>query len=325
MKKLLLLLVIACVSLASCTETLDLNNPNDIKKKFDFSEVDIENIQGLQEEEKFSTPESTVFTGTIDDCAWIGVFDSQSGSLKCQYTDKDHPTSYFAYGEEYKYGVGEVLDAYCQNNKLLFVMRYADSGYEHSFRTDLISATGNSHCRYIIDEKSSYSSVSITKWTDGSIYIILGEKGIIYDVDNDVILSSAIGTYGKIGNDIYHNLIISPENGLHFWKVELFGRFGPDCGTRSDFNPDMDPEGHGEDLVIYEHKCTYDTTSGTTTYMWIYEYISVEPSPRYSFEYKIRTNDHILLLTTQIEYDGTVTTKTVDIRVENDELKVDIQ
>ena len=59
--------------------------------------------------------------------------------------------------------------------------------------------------------------------------------------------------------------------------------------------------------------------------MWIYEYISVEPSPRYSFEYKIRTNDHILLLTTQTEYDGTVTTKTVDIRVENDELKVDIQ
>ncbi|MDE6069391.1 MAG: hypothetical protein K2F92_00715 [Alistipes sp.] len=330
MKKLLLLLVIACVSLASCTETLDLNNPNDIKKKFDFSEVDIENIQGLQEEEKFSTPESTVFTGTIDDCAWIGVFDSQSGSLQCQYTDVDHPTSYFAYGEEYRYGVGAVLDAYFERNKLIIVIKYTDPQYNNSGRAvlssrkDLISVSGDSHCRYILDEKSGYSAVSITKWTDRSIYIILGENGIIYDFDNDVILSSAIGTYGKIENDIYHNLIISPSNGLHFWEVELLCRFGPDYGSKGIRN---EFEIHAEDLVIYERKCTYNTISHTTKYMWIYEPISVDSSktPRYSFEYKIRTNDHILLLTTQTEYDGTITTKTVDIRVENDELKVDIK
>ena len=225
-----------------------------------------------------------------------------------------------------------MLDAYFESNKLIIVIEYADSQYNNSGRAalssrkDLISATGDSHCRYVLDEKSSYSSVSITKWTDSSIYIILGEKGIIYDVDNDVILSSAIGTYGKIENDIYHNLIISPENGLHFWKVELFGRFGPDYGSRSDFNHE-DPEVHGEDLVISECQCTYDTISLTTKYMWIYELISVDTSekPRYSFEYKIRTNDHILILTTQTEYDGTVTMKTVDIRVENDELKIDIQ
>lgn len=327
MKKLIALLAVVCMSLVSCSETLDEDGLNGIQKKFDFSDVDIENIQGLQEEEKFSTPESTVFTGTIDDCAWIGVFDSESGSLKCQYTDEDHPVSYFAYGEEYKYEVGEVLDAYFESNKLLLMIKYADSQYNNSGRAalssrkDLISVSGDSHCRYVIDEKSSYSSVSITKWTDSSIYIILGEKGIIYDVDNDVILSCAIGTAGRITNDIYHNLIISPSNVLHFWEVELFGRFGPDYGSRSGW------ETHGEDLVISECQCTYDTISWEMKYVWIYEPISVDSSDtsRYSFEYKTRTDAHIVFVATQTKYDGTITQKTVDIRVENDELIVDIQ
>ena len=49
MKKLIALLAVACVSLASCSDTSDADNLNDIKKKFDFSDVDIKNIQGLHD------------------------------------------------------------------------------------------------------------------------------------------------------------------------------------------------------------------------------------------------------------------------------------
>lgn len=322
MKKLIALLAVACVGFTSCSETLSAEDKRmeEIQKKFDFSDVDIENIQGLREEDKFSTSDLTVFTGTIDDCAWIGVFDSESGSLKCQYTDVDHPTSYFAYGEEYKYGIGKIVSMYLENNHIVFVIRYADPQYENIGWLDLIVVDGDKQYRYVIDEKSK-AAASIMKWTDSSIYII-GGKGFIYDLYNNEILCCVIGTSGRIENDIYHNLIISPTNALHFWKVELINRFGPDLGTRSRVG-----ETHGEDLMISECLCTYDTISWTTEYMWIYEPNPVDASqiPRYSGEYKIRTDDHIVFVATQIEYDGTVTTKTVDIRVENDELIVDIQ
>lgn len=323
MKRFLLLL--AAVGLVSCTETLDEGGPNEIQKRFDFSEVDMDNLQGIREERNFNMPGLTVFTGTSNDCVWIGVFDSESGSLKCQYTDEDHPTSYYAYGEEYKYGIGQVVGIYLENKKIVLVIRYSDPQYKNIDRVDLIVADDNKQDRYVIDEKSEVSSASIVKWTSGSIYIVFGEKGIIYDADNDVFLSRAIGTLGRIENDIYHNLIISPENRLHFWKV--VNRLGPVTGSKRGFNPDMDPEVHGEDLIIGEYQCTYDAISCTTKYMWIYEPIdeNLSEKPRYSFEYKIRTNDHIVFVVTQTEYDGTITTKTVDIRVENDELKVDIQ
>lgn len=323
MKKLIALMLLTVgMNFMSCSknETLDLNNPNDIKKKFDFSEVDTSNLQGIHIEDRFNLPELTVVSGALGDCLWVGLFDTESGSLKCQYTDVDHPTSYFAYGEEYKYGVGYICQIYFENNHVVFVIRYSDPQYDNIGRFDLIDVDGDKQYRHVIDEKSANGS-SIMKWTNGSIYITLGDKGIIYDVDNNVILSRAIGTSGRIENDIYHNRIISPTNELHFWNVELFNRLGPDLGTKSRF------ETHGEDLVIDECQCTYDNITNATKYMFVFSPDTGDSSepPRYSTEYKTRTDDHIVFVATQTEYDGTITTKTVDIRVENDELIVDIQ
>lgn len=326
MKRLLLLLAVACVGLTSCSETLSAEDKKleEIQKKFDFSEVDIENIQDIREETKFSTSDLTVFTGTIDDCAWIGVFDSQSGSLKCQYTDVDHPTSYFAYGEEYKYGVGEVLDAYFQNNKLLIVMRYADSGYRYSFRTDLVAITENGQNRHIIDKKFSLKTIERTKLNSNIICILLGESTyfpdgdtitVMYDLTKDSVICSirnsrnnafACFIYYKIMFDKEgladhpYNIILSPSNPLHLWDIMISGR-----------------------LVIAEWQCTYDTATATEQYKNIFDY---DPSDcRYSIEYQTRTDDHISVVVTQTQYDGTVTTKTVDVRVVDDELKVEIQ
>ena len=321
MKRLFLLLAAACIGLTSCSETLSAEDQKleEIKKKFDFSDVDIESIQGLQEETKFSTSDLTVFTGTIDDCAWVGVFDSQSGSLQCQYTDVDHPVSYSAYGEEHKYKVGDVLSTYFENKQLTVVMRYAESQYDDynntrakvDSRTDLISVTGDSHYRHIIDEKSSCSSSSIMKWANRSIYILLKDsnKGVIYDADNNIILCRAIGNSGYIENDNDHNLIISQTNVLHFWKLFF-------CSYDSSIA-----------LRIEEFQCTYDTISSAEKFVKIFDLIQDDSSkaPRFSHEYKIRTDNHITAVFTKTDYDGTVTTKTVDIRVENDELKVDIQ
>lgn len=321
MKRLLLLLAVACVGFVSCSETLNTDNPNEgpsqleeLQKRFDFSEVDTDNLRDIHEESRFNTDDLTVITGVSnDDCLWLGVFDSQSGSLKCQYTDEDHPAPYFAYGEEHKYEVGKIIGAYLDNDKLVVVIQYAEVQYENLVRSDLVSITEDSHYRYILDEKSRYISVSsIMKWTDSSIYILLngtdtGEKGIIYDVEDNIILSCAIDFWGIIKDD-YHNsnLIVSPSNALHFWRLSF-------CLPSGDLA-----------VSIVEYQCTYDTISSTRKNVTIYDQI-LGNNNRYSHEYEIRTNDHILAIFTQLEYDGTATTKSVDIRVEDDELKVDIQ
>ncbi len=123
MKKLIALLAITCICLASCSDTFDSGG----LKNFDFSDVDTDNLQGIREISEFDFPNLTVFTGVLNDCFWIGVFDSQSGSLKCQYTDEDHPTSYYAgYGEECKYDVGVLSGFYFEKNKAVLIEQYPD-------------------------------------------------------------------------------------------------------------------------------------------------------------------------------------------------------
>lgn len=329
MKRLFLLFAISCVGLASCSDsaTLDVNDPDGLKKRFDFSEVDTDNIQSIREENNFNIPDVTVLTGVLNDCLWVGLFDTESGSLKCQYTDEDHPISYFAYGEEYKYGIGQVLDAYFDNNKLLIVIKYAYPGYAYSFRIDFISITGDGQYRNIIDEKFTPESVERAKLSSNIICILLGEDTLfefgdtitfMYDVSNDSIVCSirekrSFNDY-RLGCNIFYkieydnkglpynpyNIFLSPENPLHIWSIILQAR-----------------------STIIECECTSNTVTTTEQYKNIFDY---NPSDcRYSYEYTTRTYDHVAAVITQTEYDGTITTKTVDIRVENDELKVEIQ
>ena len=322
MKRLLLLLAIACVGLASCSETLSAEDKKleEIQKKFDFSEVDIENIQDIREETNFSTSDLTVFTGTIDDCAWIGVFDSQSGSLKCQYTDVDHPTSYFAYGEEYKYNVAQILGVYFGGNKIVMVIQYVASENQ-TYRSDLIATDGNKSYRYVIDEDFQFKSASMMKWTNRAACIVLGGFGnsiIIYDIDNDLVMCHLDNDAWGIGSYFYYlinyktdaqytryALIISKTNLLHFWTIYL----------------------DATQLAIEAFQCTYNSAVMINEKIQFFDPYTGDSSktPRYSVEYQTRTDDYISAIVTQTEYDGTVTTKTVDIRLIDDDLKVEVQ
>lgn len=92
---------------------------------------------------------------------------------------------------------------------------------------------------------------------------------------------------------------------LYFWDVCLYGRL----------------------VTITAFQCTYDSVVSTEEKIKLFDPYTgdSEKAPRYSFEYLTRTDDHISAVVTQTEYDGIITTKTVDIRVENDELKVEIK
>lgn len=334
MKKLLLLLSVTCLGFASCSETLDAEEKKleEIKKKFDFSEVDVENIQGLQEEEKFSTPESTVFTGTIDDCAWIGVFDNQSGSLHCQYTDEDHPTSYFAYGEEHKYEVGEVLGAYFKDSQLIFVIQYAESKDSDEGRLDLVSVSWNdAPYRYTINEKFSIKNVDAIagiKLTTSVMCIIINDIRpitLMYDLDDknvilciqegsrDGFLYDAINQKIKDDKDIQnpYSLIFSLTNKLYFWQIYV----------------DLSLYIGAPKITIHGFQCKYNDYILTEKNIDIFEHYYGDSSkaPRYSYEYKTRADNHVNVIFTRTEYDGTITQKTVDVRVDGDELKVEVQ
>ena len=320
MKKFLLLFTAAaCVGLASCSETLSAEDKKleEIQKKFDFSEVDIENIQDIREETKFSTSDLTVFTGTIDDCAWIGVFDSQSGSLKCQYTDVDHPTSYFAYGEEYEYRAGSVLGIYFEGNDIAIAIQYPK--YESTkARLDLIAFDKNNKVSRTTIAEEIYSDTGMfrfAQWTNNTICFCDqgGYMASIYDINKNEVLcfsSNADLFYAvrtKLYPEITGDIFISNTDLLHFWHISY-----PTDNTT---------------LWIIECQCTYDAVAATKKNIKLFDTYTGDSSkaPHYSFKYQTRTDDHISAVITQTEYDGTVTTKIVDIRLENDELKIEIQ
>lgn len=317
MKRLLLLLTVCCVSLASCSdksEYSDIPNVPSNLKRFDFSEVDTDNLQGIRENPEFDLSDLTLLTGVLNDCLWVGVFDTESGSLKCQYTDVDHPTSYFEYGEEYKYGVGVLNGVYFEKNKAVFVIQYSDSDLQYrSYWLDLVVTDGNTDHRFVIDEKGKgrAPSTSIAKWADSAICIVFGEGyngNIIYDLDRDRILckiknQSVLDFHNMIYDDNFH-VMISHTDILHFWTLFF----------------------HDWRLSIAENQCTYDAIASSGETFNVFDLHDVNYYlPRYSFEYRTKTNDHISTIITQTEYNGTVMKKIVDIRLENDELKVDIQ
>ena len=128
MKRFLLLFTAAaCVGLASCSETLSEDGESkeessslleELQKRFDFSGIDTEGleIKKIYEAQyneygrplsdvlafEYTHPDLAVVVGEINKCLWLGLFDRESGELKYQYTDIEHPVSYSAYGEEYE-------------------------------------------------------------------------------------------------------------------------------------------------------------------------------------------------------------------------------
>ena len=336
MKKFLLLFTAAaCVGLASCSETLSEEDKQleEIQKKFDFSEVNTEGLEiktvyGFQDHNGpiignsltggvnpfiYSHPDLVAVIGEINKCLWLGLFDRESGKLKYQYMDIEHPISYSAYGVEYEYGVGRVLGIYFEGNDIAIAIQYPK--YESTkARLDLIAFDKNNKVSRttIAEETYCYTGmVMIDQWANNAIcFCDLVRWAIIYDIDKSEVLCYGYdekllhAVAAKLYPEIDGNIFISNTDLLHFWNIF--------CGRA---------------LSITEYQCTYDTVATTIEYVELFDTYTGDSLqvPRYSVEYQIKTDDHIFAIITQTEYDGTVTTKTVDIRLENDELKIEIQ
>lgn len=346
MKRFLLLL--AAVGLVSCSETLDAGGPNEVpsqleelQKRFDFSEVDMEGLEISEiheyKDDDFYSSDSfeyqhsdlAVVIGKTNDCFWLGLFDRESGKLKYQYTDVDHPTSYSysAYGVEYKYEykIGEIFGIYFERDNVVLAIQYFIKESDKA-RLDLIAFDENEKAlrTTIFENVSSYLSCyghlinnifAIYQWSANTIYFYPGfgmypeyaARKVIYDFKKKEILCNIFDP-----NPIYLRAscpnFTSISNPLHCWYIDICQKNYP------------------EKIFIEEHLYTYDYATIINKKIELFEPYTGDSSkaPRYSYEYKIKTEDYALVVVTQTEYDGTATTKTVEVRLENDELKVEV-
>ncbi len=343
MKRLLLLLAVACVGLASCSENLfdDLDKIpvqlEELQKRFDFSEVDTEGLQVTEilefDSDSEINPHSSVFEdvypdlvaiiGNINNCVWLGLFDRESGKLKYQYTDFDHPISYSAYGVEYDYEAGNILGIHFENNYGAIAIQYI--GEKH-IRVDIITFDQSQKTyRTTIGDNFSYINIRDQilgmRWSSHTIYLRF--LPIIFDISKNEILCNIKYIYEDNIVDFHsfagENVFVSLSNPLHFWRLSFNDRNNIELSLKDYFS--------SNDIKITEIHCSYDTITTSGKNIQLFEPYTGDSSkaPRYSYEYKTRTDDHICVVATQTEYDGTITQKTVDVRLENDELKVEIQ
>lgn len=339
MKKLFLLLTVVCAAtFTGCDADAASNSDGtpsqleELQKRFDFSEVDIEGLQ-ISEMHEFNgnfssiSPYSAIFEevytdlvaiiGKFDNYRWLGLFDRESGKLKYQYTDFDHPKSYFAYGIEYKYELGDIVGIHFEDNCGAIAIRYMNQ-QSRKGRFDLITfgQTQKTYRTIIADDIHGVDcQMRAMRWASNTIF--LGFFPIIYDISKNEILCNVDGI-------VFHEFaekkdFVSPTNPLHFWSMSYFdGEIVP-LALKDSFL--------GNSIKITELQCTYDTFKTTEKDIQLFDPYTGDPSkaPHYTREYQTRTDDHISAVVTQTTYDGTVTAKTVDIRLVGDELKVEIQ
>ncbi|MCM1216504.1 MAG: hypothetical protein NC548_18515 [Lachnospiraceae bacterium] len=307
----------------------------ELQQRFDFSEVETE---GLEIKKVYETDEPdqfdiysfqgahldlSVVIGEINNSIWLGIFDRESGKLKYQYIDVEHPISYSAYGIEYTYDIGDVVGMYYEENGIAIAIIYPEEESSNS-RLDLISfdEDGKTYRTTIVEHVSSlkllyatnFPLLTINKWSENAIIFYYEQFNvhsnfIIYDIYKQELLCNIQNfyiNYSPIDLSFRNsaNTVKSPLNPLHFWRFRS-----------------------NKELNIEEYSCSYDTFIMTNESIRLFDPYTGDSSkePLYSVEYKTQTDDHISIVVTQTEYDGTTTTKTVDARVENDELKVEIE
>ena len=329
MKRLLLLLLLAVgMTFISCSEnsTSDSNGTNEIMfqlgKKFDFSEVDTDglvvynifegdnnNIDPLY----FRYPETTIMEGYIDNHLWIGVFETPTGKLKYQYTDYDQPILY-------ETGKSEMYGIYFEDDILKNIAIRYPQNKPNTFYLDLITIEPDKIYRHTVNENALCDPLHISnhlaRWVDGMLCMYYVQNLIIFDIYNhcfkchisqydntlDSYASSSI-FWAKADLLSTPTLFITQNNLLHCFYVNIV------FGT----------------CTIREYELAFDIgTLVKEQRINIYNDIDYARD-YYYLEYKSRTDDHFSAVVTQTKYDGTVTTKAVNVRLENDELKVEIQ
>lgn len=328
MKRLLLLLAaVGCANLISCSENLfdDLGKIpvqlEELQKRFDFSEVDTEGLEisDYFNESKngiaphyFGFPKMTIIEGHVNGRLWIGVFENSTGRLKYQYTDYDQPVLYES-------GKSEMHGIYFEDDLVKGIaIRYPKS-HPNTFHLDLIIVKSDDISRYTIDENALCAplrvSNNLARWTDGILCMYYVENLVVFDL-SDMCFKCHISQYdtasasfdsssifwARADSTSGPHLFIAPNDPFHCFYMNIAAAAG----------------------IIREYKLTFDV-GFLAEEKTINIFNDFDPRDYYSLEYKIKTDDYVSAVVTQRKYYGTVTTKTVDVRLENDELKVEIQ
>lgn len=332
----LLFLAVTCVGFVSCSETLSADGESkeeslslleELQKRFDFSGIDFENLDiaavydGDMYGENlrlFRFPNTTIIRGRLYDCAWVGVFENSTGRRLFEYRDSDRPVP----GSEC---VGELYGIYFDEDTCALIMQYPNEA-PSSYRLDLIVLKEDHILRSVIDENALCAPSSdgvfnrLAQWTDGVLCSYYVNTLILYDIAKNEFVckiaefdspysSDAESLYWAAAHPDINNLLIARSDFLHCYLVAV----------------------NEEYLYTREYQLSFAVgTFEGNKQQRLFEPLGVNFDITYTTEYKVRTKERILAITTRIAYCKTDKktyreTKIVDVRLENDQLKAEIQ
>jgi len=331
----LLLAIVGCMNFVSCSDASDSNDPNEIppqqeelQDRFDFSGVDYKNLDiaaiydGDRDGEnprQFRFPNTTIIKGRLYDCAWVGVFENSTGRRLFEYLDSEQPFV----GYEC---VGEVYGIYFDEEMCMLIMQYPNGASLSSYRLDFIVLKENSILRSVIDEKALCAPSSdgvfnmLAQCTDGILCSYYIDTLILYDIAKNELMckiaefdspysSDAESLYWAAAHPGINSLFITRSDFLHCYLVAI------------------------NEEYLYTREYQLYSAAGaleTNKQQRLFEPLGVNFDITYTIEYKVRTKERILAITTRIAYCKTDKktyreAKTVDVRLENDELRVEVQ
>ena len=323
MKRLLLLLVIiGFVTFTGCEkhDMEDITLP--LEQRFDFSGIDYKNLnitaiydgdRDGENQRNFRFPNTTIIKGQLFNCTWIGIFENKTGRRLFEYLDNEQP---FVGAER----LGEIYGVYFNNEMCALIMQYPNNA-PSSYWLDLITIEEDRILRSVIDENALCAPVSdgvfnrLTQWTDGILCSYYVGTLILYDIAKEKFICKTAefnSPYSSDAESLFFsaqenseitNLFISANNPFHCFHIGI-----------ADGNS-----------VIREYQLEYDKCS-LSNERKIELFNNTQAS--YTLEYKVKTKERILAVVTQtIIISGKIikTRKSLDVRLENDKLKVEVQ
>ena len=334
----LLFLAVTCVGFVSCSETLSADGESkeessslleELQKRFDFSGIDFENldIAAVYDGDRygenlrlFRFPNTTIIRGRLYDCAWVGVFENSTGRRLFEYRDSDRPIS----GSEC---VGELYGIYFDEDTCALIMQYPNEA-PSSYRLDLIVLKEDHILRSVIDENALCAPSSdgvfnrLAQWTDGVLCSYYVNTLILYDIAKNEFVckiaefdslysSDAESLYWAAAHPDINNLLIARSDFLHCYSVAFY-----------------------EYLYIREYRLYFavgvlESDKQPRLFPKLEPFYDYE-EPTYTIDYKVRNRDRVFVTIIRTVYckpDKKTyrETKIVDVRLENDQLKAEIQ
>lgn len=320
MKKLiaLLLAIAGSLTLAGC-EKEDDEVILPIEQRFDFSGVDYENLdiaeiydgdQYGENPRQFQFPNTTIIKGRLYDYTWVGVFENKTGRRLFEYRDSERPI----FGSK---SIGELYGIYFDRDICALIMQYPNESPSY-YQLDLVVLKNGRTFRSVIDENALCAPDGVfnrmVEWTDGILCSYYVGTLILYDVDKNELIckvSEFNSPYSSDAESIFFsardseitNLFVSTNNPFHCFYI------GIAAGNS----------------IIREYNLEYDKCSlSNEQKIELFDDITAS----YTLEYKVKTRERVFAVVTRtINISGKIikTTKSLDVRLENGKLEIEVQ